>query len=60
CLLGLAVRDMRPAEAAVLAQLQSIGRLLLVLLRIVVTTLARGTCHHNHYAILFFCHVTLV
>jgi hypothetical protein len=55
-LLGLAVRTVAAAEPAILAQLQPFRGFLFVLLRVVVATLALGASHHDHHAILFFCH----
>lgn len=47
---------MAAAEAAVLVELQPVGRLLFVLLRVVVAALALGAGHDHHHAILFFSH----
>jgi hypothetical protein len=48
-----------PAPAAILAQLEPIGRLLLIFLRVVVATFALSAGHHDHHAILFFSHLSL-
>ena len=46
------------AEPAILAQLKPIRRLLLIFLRIVIAALALGARHYDHYAILFFRHLS--
>ena len=44
------------APAAILAQLEPPGRLLLVLERVVVSALALGAGHRYHHAVFFLCH----
>ena len=55
-LLGFPVVLVAAAKAAVLAELQPIGRVLFVFERVVITTFAIGASHDYHHAVLFFCH----
>jgi hypothetical protein len=55
-LFGFAMRLMATAEAAILAQLHTVGGLLLVFLRVVIAAFALRARHHDHHAILFFSH----
>jgi hypothetical protein len=45
-----------PAKAAILAELQTVGRFLLILLRVVVPTLALRAGHRDHHALFFLRH----
>ncbi len=47
---------MTPAKAAIFAELEPGGGFLLVLLRVVVSTLALRARHRDHHALLFLCH----
>jgi hypothetical protein len=55
-LLGFPVGLVTAAKAAVLAQLEPVGRVLFVFERVVVSALALGAGHRYHHAVLFFCH----
>jgi PII-like signaling protein len=55
-LFGLFVRVMRFAVTAVLFELETLGVVLLVLLRVVVASLALCACHHDYHAVFFFRH----
>jgi hypothetical protein len=56
-LFGFAVGSVAAAEAAVLRQLEAVGRVLLVLLRVVVAALALLASQNDHHAVLFFRHL---
>ena len=55
-LLGLAVGTVTAAEAAILAELKPVGRLLFIFLGVVITALALRARHNHHHTILFFRH----
>ncbi len=55
-LFGFSMGLVTAAEPAILAQLHSIRRLLLIFLRVIITAFALGTRHHNHNAGFFLCH----
>jgi hypothetical protein len=48
---------MNSAEPTVLPNLKTLGRMLLVLERIVIPTLALGAGQHHHHTVLFFRHL---
>jgi len=58
-LLRFPVGLMAAAEPAILAQFEPVGRFLFVFLRVIVAALAFIARHHDHHAILFFCHICL-
>jgi hypothetical protein len=55
-LLRFPVGFMAAAEAAVFAELQPVGRILLVFERVVIPALALGAGHRHHHAVFFLRH----
>src|SRR4030081_2496538 len=55
-LFGLFVRMMGFAVTAVLFELEALGVVLLVLLRVIVASLALCARHHDYHAVFFFRH----
>ena len=55
-LLGFAVRFMAPAKTAVFRKFETVGVVLLILLRVVIAAFALRASHRNHHAVFFFRH----
>jgi len=59
-LLGFAVGALAAAEAAILAEFEAIGVVLLVLLGVVISAFALLTSQNDHDTVLFFCHLPIL